>query len=216
MPKTYTDDVQATFPSALDGPLLVADPADHASWIKIDPASSAVAVAGSAQFRRQIMVPYVRSYAATTSALIGAVVPSQYVTSTAIGGFHLAPLVIPKDMDLTKSSDVKLLVASAADDSGSGEIIRFSLVETHIADSAAPVDVTINYDWVVPTNWQMSDARVITIDGGLGYTFAGSTFQHGMWVGLRITRVGSATEDTFDKTVNIASGLVFEYTASRF
>jgi hypothetical protein len=216
MPKTYTDDLQPAMPSALEGPLLIADPADHGSWIRIDPAGSTIAAAGGAQFRRQIVVPYVRTYAATTPALFGAAITSHYVTATAIGGFYLAPLVIPMDMDVSKPSDVKLLAASAADDTGSGEVIRFSLVETHVADTGAPVDITVSCDWAVPTNWQMSDSRVVTIDGGSGYTFAGATFQHGMWVGLRITRVGSATEDTFDKTVNIGGALMFEYTAGRF
>jgi len=216
MPKTFTTDIAAAFPTSLDGPLTVAAAADHNSWIAVDPATAKISAVGIAQPIRTLVIPYVKVYATTTTAQMGLVIPCHFVTSATSGGFYAAPVPIPPDMDVTKSCKVKVLVSTFADSTMSGAVVRFVLGHTVARPGASLTDGSVTYDWTAPTNWVTTDPRVVTIDNGGGATFAASAFEAGDHVGLRIARTGSAAEDTFDKSVNLADALVLEYTANQY
>lgn len=213
MPKTFTDDVAPLFPSAIEGPLAVVDPADPTGVITIDPALRRVAAAGGASPTRRVITSFLRQYSTSTSSFIGQTFPCQLVSSVTSGGYHAAPFPLPADMDVSQPSRVRMLVATLADDSGTGEVVRLSLGVTSIAPGQPASDSAINLDWTVPDNWQANDPREVLIDNGAGQTFDGGAFSEGAHLALRIARVGSATEDTFDKSLNISNSLVFEYTA---
>ena len=216
MPKTYTDDVAPVLPSSIAGPFQVVSASDINSWIKIDPANAKISAAGGAQPIRRIVLPSDRTYASVTNSTIGQTIVAVSVLGTQIGGHYLTPILVPDDMDVTKPCKVKLLISPVSNATTNGQVIRFSLTETHVADGGTRTETSFNYDWSVPDNWATTNNNVITLDSGGGSTFAGSTFQHGQHLALRVARVGTATEDTFDKSVNIGEYAVFEYTAAEY
>jgi hypothetical protein len=216
MPKTYTDDVAPALPSSIAGPFQVVSASDINSWIKIDPANAKISAAGGAQPIRRIVVPSDRTYASVTNSTIGPYIVAVSVLGTQLGGHHLTPILVPDDMDVTKPCKVKVLISPVNNATTNGQVIRFSLAEAHVADGGTRTETSFNYDWSVPDNWATTNNNVITLDSGSGSTFAGSTFQHGQHLALRVARVGTATEDTFDKSVNIGEYALFEYTASEY
>jgi len=216
MPKTYTDDIAPVLPSSIAGPFQVVNASDINSWIKIDPANARLSAAGGAQPIRRIIVPSARTYASVTSSMIGQYIVAVSVSGTQLGGHYLTPILVPDDMDVTKPCKVRILISPVSNATTNGQVIRFSLAEAHVADGGTRTETSFNHDWSVPDNWATTNNNVITLDGGSGSTFAGSTFQHGQHLALRVARVGTATEDTFDKSVNIGEYAVFEYTASEY
>lgn len=216
MPKTFTDDVAGALPSAIEGPLAIVDPADPTSIITIDPAQRRIAAEGGASPTRSVFVPFLRQYATATATFIGQTLACHQISSITSGGYHAAPLPLPPDMNLDEPSHVRVLVATFADDSGTGEVVRLSLGVTAIAPGQAAADSTINFDWTVPDNWLVNNPRLVLIDNGAGRTFDGGAFAGGTQLGLRIARLGAATEDTFDKSLSIVNSLVFDYTAKEF
>lgn len=216
MPKTYTNDIAAAFPTSLEGPLTIAAPGDPNSWITVDPATAKIAAVGIAQPIRTLVIPYAKIYSSATSAQMGQMIACHFVTTATSGGFYAAPVPIPADMDVTKSCKVKLLVSTFADSTLSGAIVRYVLGYTVARPGASLTDGSITYDYTAPTNWVTTDPRVVTIDDGSGVTFAANVFQAGDHLGLRISRIGSAAEDTFDKSVNLANVLMLEYTANQY
>ena len=216
MPKTFTDDVAAAFPSSIDGPLQVVSPSDHDSWIQIDPSGARIGAAGGARPTRTTLIRYARSYGANTPTYMGFVLPARFVAGIATGGYYSAPIMIPDDMDLSAPSSLAVLVAPFVDSSASGATIRLILLETHVEPGTAAHDHTVIYDWEVPDNWTTDDPRRVTIDNGTGVTFAAGTFRQGQHVAFRIARDGSAGNDTFPETVVIADHMVFEYTARTY
>ena len=63
--------------------------------------------------------------------------------------------------------------------------------------------------------WSTEDLKLLTIDAGSGYTFAGSVFEPTDFLGLRIRRLGNAAEDTFTQSLYIATSVIFEDAANR-
>jgi len=216
MPKTYTDDIAPVLPSSIAGPFQVVNASDINSWIKIDPANARLSAAGGAQPIRRIIVPSARTYASVTSSMIGQYIVAVSVSGTQLGGHYLTPILVPDDMDVTKPCKVRILISPVSNATTNGQVIRFSLAEAHVADGGTRTETSFNYDWSVPDNWATTNNNVITLDSGSGSSFAGNTFQHGQHLALRVARVGTATEDTFDKSVNIGEYAVFEYTASEY
>ncbi len=216
MPKTFTNDVAATLPSALLGPLQVIDPSDESSWIKIDPASAQILAAGDAKPTRLVTTIYLRGYGSNTASYISNTIASRTLGGSSLGGVYYAPFKIPANMDVTKPSNVKILVSPAADATTNGQVVRFTLDQSHVSEGESPSTSTDDYDWSVPDDWTTSDVVLVTIDTGSGYTFAGNTFQAGDHVGLRIVRSGFASEDTFDKSIKLSEHLLFEYTATEY
>ena len=213
MPKTHTDDIAAALPSAINGPFTVVDPADAASWVKIDPAAAQIAAAGGAGPTRVVTTSFGRSYGSGLSQYIGNYIIARYVNAGATGGFYAHPLRIPDEMDVTRPSKVRLLVNPLNDATTNGQVIRFIL---YAAYGGTVVGTSITSDWNVPDDWTTDDCNVALIDNGSGHTFDGNTFTNGDTLGLRIIRAGGAAEDTFDKTLRIAEYLQFEYTAKAF
>jgi hypothetical protein len=216
MPKTYTDDIAPVLPSSIAGPFQVVSASDINSWIKIDPVNARIMAAGGAQPIRRIILPSARTYSSASSSAIGQYLVALSVTATQLGGFSLTPILIPDDMDVTKPCKFKILISPAANATTNGQVIRFSLAETHVADGGTRTETSLDYDWNVPDNWATTNNNLVTIDSGGGSTFAGNTFQHGQTIGFRIARNGPAAQDTFDKGVNIAEYALFEYTAEQY
>ncbi len=213
IPETFTDDIAPALPSSLNGPLQIVDPGNQNSWIKIDPASAIINMTGGARPKRKAIIPYSRVYATATATAIGVVLPAYYVTSITNGGFHGSPIPIPADMDLTEPASVYVLVASLTSSTQTGPVVRFVLSYTYGKASEVPTDGSITYDWTAPDNWTADELRSVLLDDGNGRTFAANTFEPGDELGLRVSRLGTATEDTFNKAVKFAARLVFEYTA---
>ena len=216
MPKTYTDDVAPVLPSSIAGPFQVVNASDVNSWIKIDPANARISAAGGAEPIRRIIVPSARAYAGVTSSTIGQYIVAVSVSGTQLGGHYLTPILVPDHMDVTKPCKVRILISPASNATTNGQVIRFLLAEAHVADGGTRTETTFNYDWSVPDNWATTNNNVITLDSGSGSSFTGNTFQHGQHLALRLARVGTATEDTFDKSVNTAEFALFEYTAEQY
>jgi len=216
MPKTYTDDIAPVLPSSIAGPFQVVNASDINSWIKIDPANARLSAAGGAQPIRRIIVPSARTYASVTSSMIGQYIVAESVSASQLGGHYQTPILVSDNMDVTKPCKVQILISPVNSQTIDGQVIRFSLAEAHVADGGTRTETSFNYDWSVPEDWDTTDNTVITLDNGSGFSFAGDTFQHGQHLALRVARVGTAAEDTFDKSVNIALHAVFEYTATEY
>lgn len=215
VPETFTDDIAPALPSSLIGPLQVVDSGNPNSWIKIDPAGAEIAAAGDARPVRRVIAPFTRVYATASASTIGLGMASHYVSSIAVGGFYATPLPIPPDMDLAEPSSVKVFVAPITTSGQSAPVVRYVLTFTYGKTGEVVTDDSVTYDWTAPDNWAADDARSVLIDNGSGRTFEAGTFDTGDELGLRIARISTATEDTFDKSVKLAERLVFEYTAKQ-
>jgi hypothetical protein len=216
MPKTFMDDVAPAMPTAIEGPLQVVDPADHDSWIKIDPATAQLEAAGTARPTKRVIVSFARVQGSTSSAVIGLVIPAQTVAPAANGGFLASPFPIPDDMDVGEPAYVRTFVAPSLDSTDTDAAVRFVLAFTNGKPGESPNDGSVTLDWNAPDLWSAADPRLVLIDDGNGQTFPGDTFEHGDHLGLRIMRIGSADEDTLNRSVRIAEHLIFEYTARRY
>jgi len=215
-PETFTDDIAPAFPSSLLGPLQVVDPNDSNSWIKVDPAGSVLQASGDARPTRKIVLPFSRVYATATQSTLGVVIPTYYVASITNGGFYVSPFPIPDDMDLSEPSYVRLMAASLTASTETGAVVRFVLGYTYGKAGETPTDGSLTLDWSAPDNWAADEPRTVLMDDGSARTFAPSTFESGDELGLRISRVSTASEDTYTKSVKIVERLVFEYTAKEF
>jgi len=216
VPKTFTDDIAPAFPSSLDGPLQVVDPTDASSWIKVDPASGAIAAAGAARPSRRIASSYVRTYFSASAAAIGSVLAARSITTELLGGFYASPIRIPDDMDVTQPSDVTILVSPVQSATVNGQTVQFQFAHSIVPPGGTGANAVITVDWAVPNNWLPTDAAVVLMDNGNGRTFEANTLSAGDFLGFRCARLGSATEDTFNKSVLIAETLVFSYVAKEF
>ena len=203
MPKTYTDDVAPALPSSIDGPFQIVNPSDCASWIKVDPANARVAAAGNARPTRVLTTGYGRTYLTTMMHFIGVAMIARYVNADDNGGFYFSPIRIPDDMDVGEPCIVKILVTPVQDATANGQVVRFALTHTRVTLEASESSSTFVYDWDVPDNWTTSDYNVVTIDNGNGRSYEADMFANGDIVGLRISRQGAATEDTFNKAVKL-------------
>ena len=216
MPKTFTNDVASTLPSAIQGPLQVIDPSDESSWIKIDPAGARILAAGDAKPTRVVTTTYTRGYGSNSASYISNTITCRNVGANSLGGAYYAPFRLPLDMDVSKTSNVKILVSPGADATTNGQVVRFTVNQSHVTEGGGPGTSTDTFDWSVPDDWTTSDVSLVTIDTGSGCTFAGNAFETGDHVGLRIVRSGLAAEDTFDKSLKIAEHLLFEYTSTEY
>ncbi len=213
MPKTRTTDVAPPFPTPVEGPLTVVDPADAASWLKIDPAGAEVSAAGSARPTRVVFSRWSRVYFTSSASFIAGIVLARLVNNGVVGGFYATDVRIPDDMDVSATSDLKFLIAPSFDATTNGQSIQFSITHTRVRIGAAQSTVFTTMDWPVPDNWTVSDYTLVAMDNGNGRTFEANTFQAGDIVGLRIVRAGSDEADTFNKGVKIGELMQFVYTA---
>lgn len=191
MPKTYTDDAAPT-----DG--------------------DARTTSGDTPPTRVANTGYCRAYGTCTAHYIGSAITARYVNYNSTGGFYLLPIRIPDDMDVAEPCSVKILVNPVFNVTTNGQVIRFYLQQSHVADGGSMNTTSINYDWDVPDNWTTNDYNVVLIDNGNGRTYEAGAFANGDTVGFRIARLGTAAEDTFNKAVKIAEYLQFEYTAKQY
>lgn len=216
MPKTFTDDIAPALPSSLDGPLQIVDPTDASSWIKVDPAGGVIAAAGAARPGRRVESSYVRTYLSANASAIGSVLAARSITSELLGGFYASPIRMPDDMDVTQPSDVTILVSPAQNATVNGQTVRFQLSHSRMTPGGTSTSAVITVDWAVPNNWLAGDTAVVLMDNGNGRTFDANTLNTGDFLGFRAIRFGSATEDTFDKSVLIGETLIFKYVAKEF
>ncbi len=213
MPKTLTDDAPASMPSSINGPLLVADGADHGSFIQLHPALARITGRGTARSLRVLRVESDRTYGATVASLFGGGLTARTVRAYARGGFYLWPFRIPVDMDVAEPSRIRTLVQTTHDASVNGQAVLFRLGETHVS-GGGPIETTeLDYAWSVPDNWTTGDSRVVLLDVAGGQTFTGGHWQHGQVVGLRLSREGADPADTYGRWTMHAQFLEFEYTA---
>ena len=216
MIETHTNDIAPALPSAITGPLVIADGSDAASYIKIDPALAIISAAGAARPTRRRIVGFVRSTGTTTAAVIGTAMAARSVNVGADGGFYAHAMRTPEDMDLTQPVSVLILLRPGASSFGGALVVRSEVVVTYGQDGDATVaDATVTYDWTTPASWSTAP-KLVRIDGGSGYTFAAGTFEVDDVLGFRIRLVRTAIQDTFDQAVNIAEAVVVEYTAKAY
>ncbi|MGD2110383.1 MAG: hypothetical protein PVI86_13460 [Phycisphaerae bacterium] len=214
MPKTFTSDAGLLLPSAIQGPLQVIDPTDDSSWIRIDPANARLSAAGEAKPTRVVSSPHVRTYGSTSSTYIANTITARAVNASSFGGIYFAPFQIPLDMDVSKTSNVSILVSPGSDATTNGQAVRFTLDWGTVTPGGGATTGANTYDWNVPDDWTDQDSAQVTIDTGGGYTFAACTFENGDHAAVRVIRSGFASEDTFDKTLKIAEQVLFEYTST--
>lgn len=216
MPKTFTDDIAPALPSSIEGPFQVVDASDASSWIKVEPASARISIAGDARPTRSVATGYDRIYLTAATQYIGTTITARYVNSDSNGGFYVSPIRIPDDMDLGEPSNIKVLIGPLYNATVNGQVVRFGFAHTRVTLQGVASNGSITYDWDVPDDWTTSDYKIVTIDNGNGRTFEADTFAIGDVVGFRISRLGTAAEDTFNKAVKFAQYLQFEYTAKVF
>jgi len=216
VPKTFTDDIAPALPSSLAGPFQIVDPTDAASWIKIDPAGATIAAAGGGRPTRTLLTGYVRQHLSGGSSFIGSVMAARSVNDGVTGGFYTAPIGIPNEMDVAEPADVTILVNPIQDATTNGQVVRLELSYSHVTAAGNITNGVITFDWSVPDDWTVNDPALVLIDNGNGRTFEADTFGAGDYLGLRCLRLGAAAQDTFNKGINLAEMLAFQYTAKGF
>lgn len=214
MPKTYTDDIGQVLPSALEGPFQVSDPADADNYLKIDPANARIEAAGSARPTRHLTVLHDSEYGAPLKTTLGTAIVARTLVATTDNGFYTKPFHLPHDIDVTQTSDVKIIIATASS-LGSG-IVRLELITSYCKDGDTSVaNQTVTYDWPTPGGWTPEHPKLVTIDNGSGYTYQPNTWESGDIIGLAIRRLGSAAQDTYIQNVIVPIGVLFAYTAKQ-
>lgn len=213
MPRTHTDDVGCLFPGILRGPLTIVAGDDLSSHFKIDPANRRIEAVNEARPKRRLLLPLARNIGFSSSALIGTAIDAKSLGAAADGGWYVLPFSVPTDMDVSAPCSVLLPVGPAADGSG-GTVVRFEATATNLKDGdTSAVNTTTVYDWTTPSSWTTDDLKLVLIDDGSGKTFAGNLFEAEDIVGLRVQRMGAASQDTYANSILLTSGIVFEYTA---
>ena len=97
-----------------------------------------------------------------------------------------------------------------------GQVVRFELVTAYGKDGdTSMVTETVTYDWTTPSGWSTQDLKLVTLDAGGGFTYAGNKFEASDVIGVLVRRLGSAAQDTFSQSLIMASSFVFEYTAKQ-
>ena len=216
MPKTDTSDISPALPGSIDGPFLVADPADANSFIKIDPAQAQIIAAGSARPKKRISLGYVRTAGTSASNTLGTGISCRQVVVGNDGGFFAALLEVPLDMDLAEPASVYLLIAPAVNSTMSGGVVRLEVVAGYAKDGqSTPHITTVEHNQTVPDSWQTNNVEIVLVDDGNGRTFAPDLFETGDIIGLRVRLERSSAADTFDQAVKLGAGAVFEYTATK-
>lgn len=214
MPKTFTSDVGAALPSAIDGPFQIQVPGDGTSYFKIDPAGGKIEAAGVARPVRRLLVPFSRNTGVVGTSTFDTGMDARTVGATADGGFMLVPFVVPAEIDVSAASSV--IVAVAPGGNGGDAVVRFELSTTFAKDGDTTLTTEVlNFDWTTPSGWSTGDMKLVTLDGGSGATFAANKFEPGDVVGFLLRRLGAATEDTMPVTLLMAPGVVFEYVGKR-
>ncbi len=214
MPKTDTSDISPALPGSIDGPFLVADPADANSFIKIDPAQAEIIAAGSARPKKRISLGYVRTAGTSASNTLGTGISCRQVVVGNDGGFFAALLEVPLDMDLAEPASVYLLIAPAVNSTMSGGVVRLEVVAGYAKDGqSTPHITTVEHNQTVPDSWQTNNVEIVLVDDGNGRTFAPDLFETGDIIGLRVRLERSNAADTFDQAVKLGAGAVLEYTA---
>ena len=216
MPKTDTSDISPALPGSIDGPFLVADPADANSFIKIDPAQAEIIAAGSARPKKRISLGYVRTAGTSASNTLGTGISCRQVVVGNDGGFFAALLEVPLDMDLAERASVYLLIAPAVNSTMSGGVVRLEVVAGYAKDGqSTPHITTVEHNQTVPDSWQTNNVEIVLVDDGNGRTFAPDLFETGDIIGLRVRLERSSAADTFDQAVKLGACAVFEYTATK-
>jgi hypothetical protein len=216
MIETHTNDIALALPSAITGPLVIADGSDAASYIKIDPALAVISAAGTARPTRRRMAGFSRAAGSTTATVMGTAMAARSVGTSADGGFHAHAMRVPEDMDLTQPGRVLVLLRPTVSSLGGALVVRTEAVVTYGKDGDATVaDQIVTYDWTTPPSWSTAP-KLVLIDGGSGYTFAGGTFEADDVLALRVRLVRSAIQDTFDQPVDLAEAAIIEYTAKGY
>ena len=216
MIETHTNDIAPALPSAITGPLVIADGGDAASYIKIDPALAIISAAGTARPTRRRIAGFSRLVGTTTAAVIGTAMAARSVNTGSDGGFLTHAMRTPEDMDLTQPVSVLILLRPGVSSLGGALVVRTEVVVTHGKDGDATVaDQTVTHDWTTPASWSTAP-KLVLIDGGSGYTFAAGTFEADDVLAVRVRLVRSAIQDTFDQPVDIAEAAIIEYTAKAY
>ena len=216
MPKTYTDDIAPALPTALDGPLLIADPNDHDSYLQIDPAGAQLKATGDARPLRHLTLSGDRKSGTAVYAMNGTALEARKIAVGNDGGYFTPPLALPPEMDLGATSNIKVLLAPASDSMGSGLVVRIEVLASYGKHGDTSVaERTITYDWTVPLNWSTDELRLVTVDDGEGFTFPVDLFDAGDFIGLRVQLARSVAQDTFTEDVRLGESVLFEYTTKR-
>lgn len=217
MPKTFTDDIGAALPSAIDGPFQVTDPSDAASWIRIDPALARVEAAGDARPTRAVSAVFDRTYLSVGLASIGSHLPARSVAAGVKGGYYTVPIRVPDDIDPAAPASIVILVSPAADSAANGQILRFGLDYTRVeASDGSRSEGATAMDWPVPDDWTTSDSGLVVIDNGNGWSFDANTFAPADWLGVRVFRDGAHANDDFNQGLVIADTLALVYRAKTY
>jgi len=216
MPKTFTSDIGLALPSAIEGPLQIIDPADAASWIKIDPAQARIEAAGIARPQRSILLPTSRVYLSAGLTTIGSYLAARSIGAGAIGGVFFAPFRLPEDMDVSAPAAVYVLLSPVSDATTNGQVVRLVLSTTRAAADGSITDDLLNQDWPVPDDWTTSDVESALLDNGNGWTVDGDALAPGDWFGVRMHRDGPHAADTFDQGIRFSEMIVFAYSARTF
>ena len=216
MIETHTNDIAPALPSAITGPLVIADGSDAASYIKIDPALAIISAAGTARPTRRRIAGFARLAGTTSAAVIGTAMAARSVNVNSDGGFLTHAMRTPEGMDLTRPVSVLILLRPGVASLGGALVVRTEAVITYGKDGDATVaDQTVTHDWTTPASWSTAP-KLVLIDGGSGYTFAAGTFEADDVLAVRVRLVRSAIQDTFDQPVDIAEAAIIEYTAKAY
>lgn len=216
MPKTFIDDVAPVAPTSIVGPYQVVDANDATSYIKIDPANKQITTAGAARPKRILRIKYVRTYLNTGLTTRGNGITARYMTANADGGYYTNSLEILPDLDVTEPVKVIIVVAPLNNSLINGTVARLLLGWTRITPGGVETTGTLINDWDIPDDWLATELKFVTFDNGNGHTFDANDFTTGDIVGLRISRVGNTSEDTFPQSFTILEGATFEYTAKAY
>jgi hypothetical protein len=157
---------------------------------------------------------FVRVHLSGSASLIGAFLPARAIGASANGGYFCAPVRIPAELDPAQPVSVTILVSPQATSLVDGQAAVLRLSWTRIRGNTDQQNDTLEMAWPIPDGWLAGTQRVVLFDNGNDRTFEAGYLQPGDWLGLQVTRQGTAAADTFAQTILVAETTVaaFEVT----
>lgn len=154
-----------------------------------------------------------RNFSSVTQSTLGGAMPSVFVTATTHGGFYTNSVQLPEDLDPTKPIDVLFRHGTRAVTPDNGKDVVLRLAYDYIETDGSIVQQSFDLTWPVPDDWAPGDIRTVLLDNGSGHTVPPNTFPPQTFTGWRVSRVGSAAGDTYDRSTEFPLALVLAYTS---
>jgi hypothetical protein len=157
--------------------------------------------------------PFIRNFLIVTTQLIGTAIDARGTDAANDGGFLCAPFTVPSSAKFRLPTSVFMIMQNIPPNGLPDLAAKFQLTTTVVNTLGTITTTTQTFLWQVPLNFTVGDIQRVLFDNGLSQTYNPNTFRRDDTVGLRISRLGSDVEDTYNRGIKLASYLDWQIDA---